>query len=257
MSNNIHPLAVVSPDAKLGDGNTIGPFCVIDGDVEIGNDNCLLSHVILHQGLRMGNGNEVFPGASLATKPQDLKYRGERTLCVIGDNNSIRENVTISRGTASKGKTIVGNGNLMMEDMHLAHDCVVGNGCVIGASTKIAGEITIDDCAVISACVLFHQFMRIGAYVMVQGGCRLPMDIPPYITIGKEPARYCGLNVIGLRRHGFTEERINLIHDAYRIYYSAAIKSDALAELRTLGSSPDLDYIISFIENSKRGIIRG
>ncbi len=255
--NNISPFAVVHPDAKLGDGNTIGPFCVIDADVEIGDNNNLVSNVILHQGMRMGNGNEVFPGASLSTKPQDLKYKGETTYCVIGNNNSIRENVTISRGTASKGRTIVGDGNLMMEDMHLAHDCVVGNGCVIGASTKIAGEITIDDYAVISACVLFHQFMRIGSYVMVQGGCRLPMDIPPYITIGKEPARYCGLNVIGLRRHGFSEERINLIHDAYRIYYSSTIKSEALGEIRALGDSPDIDYIVSFIENSKRGIIRG
>ncbi len=255
--NTIHPTAVIHPDAKLGDGNTIGPYCVIDADVEIGNDNNLLSHVILHGGLRMGSGNEIFPGASLATKPQDLKYKGEKTYCIIGDNNSIRENVTISRGTASKGKTVVGSGNLLMEDMHLAHDCVMGNGCIVGNSTKFAGEITVDDNAIISACVLFHQFMRIGSYVMVQGGCRLPMDIPPYITIGKEPARYCGLNVIGLRRHGFTEDRINLIHDAYRIYYSAPIKSDALSEMRTLGDSPDIKYIISFIESSKRGIIRG
>ncbi len=255
--NDISPLAVVHPNAKLGTGNTIGPFCVIDADVEIGDNNLLLSHVILHEGLRMGNGNEVFPGASLSTKPQDLKYKGEKTYCHIGNNNSIRENVTISRGTASKGKTVVGDGNLMMEDMHLAHDCVVGNGCVIGASTKIAGEITIDDYAVISACVLFHQFMRIGSYVMVQGGCRLPMDIPPFVTIGKEPARYCGLNVIGLRRHGFTEERINRIHEAYRIYYSSLIKDEALKQMKVLGRNEDIDYIISFIENSQRGIVRG
>ncbi len=255
--NNISPLAYVHPDAKLGDGNTIGPFCVINADVEMGDNNNLLSHVILHDGLRMGSGNEVFPGASLSTKPQDLKYKGETTYCHIGDNNSIRENVTISRGTASKGKTVVGSGNLLMENMHIAHDCVVGNGCVIGNSTKIAGEITIDDYAVISGSVLLHQFMRIGSYVMIQGGCRLGMDVPPFVTIGKEPSRYCGLNIVGLRRRGFSEERINLIHDAYRIYYSAALKSDALKQLKEMCDNEDINYIVSFIEKTQRGIIRG
>ncbi len=255
--NDISPLAFVHPDAKLGSGNTIGPFCVIDADVEIGDRNHLLSHVVLHGGLRMGNDNEVFPGASLATKPQDLKYRGETTYCFIGNNNSIRENANISRGTASKGKTVIGDGNLLMESMHLAHDCVLGNGCIIGGGTKIAGEVIIDDSAVISGGVLLHQFVHVGSYVMVQGGTRFSMDVPPFITIGKEPARYCGLNVIGLRRHGFTEERISLIHDAFRIYYSSTLKSEALKQIRLLGESADLDYIISFIEGSRRGIIRG
>ncbi len=262
--NNISPLAQVHPDAKLGTGNTIGPFCVISADVEIGNNNNLLSHVILHDGLRIGDSNEIFPGASLATKPQDLKYKGETTYCIIGNNNSIRENVTISRGTASKGKTTVGNGNLLMENVHIAHDCVVGNGIIIGGSTKIAGEITIDDFAVISGGVLAHQFTRIGSYVMVQGGTRFSMDLPPFATIGKEPARYYGLNVVGLRRHGFTEERINLIHEVYRIYYSATLKSEAIEQIKALGSdsqyqeySADVDYILSFIESSQRGIIKG
>lgn len=255
--NNISPLAYVHPDARLGDGNTVGPFCVINADVEIGDGNTLVSHVILHDGLRMGSGNEVYPGASLATKPQDLKYKGEKTYCHIGSNNSIRENVTISRGTSSKGKTILGDGNLLMEGMHLAHDCVVGNGCIIGNSTKLAGEITIDDFAVISSTVLIHQFTRIGSYVMIQGGCRLGMDVPPFVMIGKEPSRYCGLNVVGLRRNGFSEERINLIHDAYRIYYTATLKEDALKELKSLAPNEDIDYIISFIEKTQRGIIRG
>jgi UDP-N-acetylglucosamine acyltransferase len=138
MANQIHPLAVVDPEAKLGDNNVIGPFCVIDKNVVIGDNNKFLNNVTIHYGARIGNGNEFFPGASIATKPQDLKFQGEDTICEIGDNNSIRENVTISRGTASRGKTVVGNGNLLMENMHIAHDCIIGNGCIIGNTTKIA-----------------------------------------------------------------------------------------------------------------------
>ena len=145
--NQIHPLAVVDPEAKLGDGNIIGPFCVIDKNVIIGDNNTFLNNVTVHYGARIGNNNEFFPGASISTKPQDLKFKGEETTCEIGDNNSIRENVTISRGTASKGKTVVGNGNLLMENMHIGHDCTIGNGCIIGNSTKFAGEVIVDDYA--------------------------------------------------------------------------------------------------------------
>ncbi len=255
--NNISPLAYVHPNAKIGDGNVIGPFCVIDADVEIGDNNNLVSHVILHEGCRMGSGNEVYPGASLSTKPQDLKFRGEKTYCFIGDNNSIRENVTLSRGTASKGKTVIGNGNLLMEDAHIAHDCVLGNSCIIGNSTKIAGEIQIDDFAILSACVLAHQFIRIGSYVMIQGNSKLPMDVPPFIMVGKEPTRYCGLNLVGLRRHNFSNERIDRIHDAYRLLYSKGLRSEAIDQIRQMGEDKDLDYIIRFVESSQRGILRG
>ena len=254
--NNISPLAYVHPNAKLGDGNTIGPFCVIDADVEIGDNNNLVSHVILHEGCRMGSGNEVFPGASLSTKPQDLKYHGEKTYCFIGDNNSIRENVTFSRGTASKEKTVIGNGNLFMEDVHIAHDCVVGSGCIIGNSTKIAGEITIDDYAIISACVLAHQFIHIGSYVMIQGGAKLPMDVPPYVIVGKEPTRYCGLNLVGLRRRGYSNERIERIHNAYRLFYGQEMRSEAIEKMKEMGDDEDIKYIIQFVESSQRGIIR-
>lgn len=254
--NNISPLAYVHPNAKLGDGNTIGPFCVIDADVEIGDNNNLVSHVILHEGCRMGSGNEVFPGASLSTKPQDLKYHGEKTYCFIGDNNSIRENVTFSRGTASKEKTVIGNGNLFMEDVHIAHDCVVGSGCIIGNSTKIAGEITIDDYAIISACVLAHQFIHIGSYVMIQGGAKLPMDVPPFVIVGKEPTRYCGLNLVGLRRRGYSNERIERIHNAYRLFYGQEMRSEAIEKIKQIGDDEDLNYIIQFVESSQRGIIR-
>ena len=168
--NQISPMAFVDPEAKLGDNNIIGPFCYIDKNTVIGDNNKFYNSVTVHAGARIGNNNEFFPGASISTKPQDLKYRGEDTLCEIGDNNSVRENVTISRGTASKGTTIVGSNNLLMENMHVAHDCVLGNGLIIGNSTKFAGEVTVDDNAIISAVVLSHQFCRIGGYVMIQGG---------------------------------------------------------------------------------------
>ena len=255
--NQIHPLAVVDPEAQLGDNNVIGPFCVIDKNVVIGDNNTLYNGVTIHFGARIGNGNEFFPGASISTKPQDLKFQGEETLCVIGDNNSIRENVTISRGTASKGKTVVGNGNLLMENMHIAHDCVIGNGCIIGNSTKIAGEVEVDDYAIISACCLFHQFIRVGSYIMFQGGSRTSQDIPPYVIAGKEPIRYAGVNLIGLRRRGFSNEQIEIIHDTYRTIYAQGILKDGIAEARTkYPDSKEVDYICSFIESSKRGIIR-
>ena len=257
MANQIHPLAVVDPEAKLGDNNVIGPFCVIDKNVVIGDNNKFLNNVTIHYGARIGNGNEFFPGASIATKPQDLKFQGEDTTCEIGDNNSIRENVTISRGTASRGKTVVGNGNLLMENMHIAHDCIIGNGCIIGNTTKIAGEVEIDDYAIISACCLFHQFLHIGGYIMFQGGTRTSQDIPPYVIAGKEPIRFSGINLVGLRRRGFSNETIQSIHEAYRLLYSKGVLKEGIEEIRkNMEVTPEIQYIIDFVENSKRGIIR-
>ena len=255
--NQISPLAYVHPEAILGDNNIISPFCYIDRDTVIGDNNVLQNSVTINVGARIGNGNEIFPGASLSTKPQDLKFKGEITTCQIGNGNSIRENVTISRGTASKGKTIVGNNNLLMENMHIAHDCVVGNNCIVGNSTKFAGEVTIDDNAIISATVLTHQFCKIGSYVMIQGGCRFSQDIPPYIIAGKEPTKYCGINLVGLRRRGFSNELIDSIHEAYRLLYSKGVLKEGIEEIKkNLQITPEIQYIIDFVESSKRGIIR-
>lgn len=255
--NNLSPLAFVHPEAKLGDNNQIGPFCYIDKNVEIGDNNTFLNGVTVHYGARIGNNNEFFPGASISTKPQDLKFRGEDTLCCVGDNNSIRENVTLSRGTASKGKTVIGSNNLLMESMHVGHDCVLGNGLIIGNSTKFAGEVVVDDNAIVSASVLCHQFCHIGGYVMIQGGSRFSQDIPPYIIAGKEPTKYCGLNLVGLRRRGFSNELIDHIHNAYRLLYSKGILSEGIQEVKNnLQMTKEISYILDFVENSKRGIIR-
>lgn len=205
----------------------------------------------------MGSGNEIFPGASISTKPQDLKFRGEETICEIGDNNSIRENVTISRGTASRGTTKVGSNNLLMENMHIAHDCIIGNYCIIGNSTKFAGEVIVDDCAIISAEVLIHQFCHIGGYVMVQGGSRTSQDIPPYVICGKEPIRFAGLNLVGLRRRGFSNETITNLREAYRLLYSKGLMKEGIEEIKAnLEVTPEIQYIIDFVESSERGIIR-
>ena len=250
-------MAFVHPEAKLGDNNIIGPFCYIDKNTVMGDNNVLQNSVTINYGARIGSNNEFFPGASISTKPQDLKFKGEETTCQIGDNNSIRESVTISRGTASKGTTIVGNGNLLMENMHVAHDCVIGNGCIIGNSTKFAGEVVVDDFAIISATCLFHQFCHVGSYIMFQGGSRTSQDIPPYVIAGKEPIRYAGVNIIGLRRRGFSNEKIQMIHEAYRLLYSKGVLKEGIEEIRkNLPSCEEIDNIISFVENSKRGIIR-
>lgn len=255
--NQISPLAFVHPEAKLGDNNIIGPFCYIDRDTVIGNNNVFQNSVTIHVGARIGDGNEIFPGASISTKPQDLKFRGEETTCEVGSNNSIRENVTISRGTASKGKTVVGSNNLLMECVHVAHDCELGSGLIIGNSTKFAGEVVVDDNAIVSANVLVHQFCHIGGYVMIQGGCRFSQDIPPYVIAGKEPTKYCGLNLVGLRRRGFSNELITKLHDAYRLLYSKGILKEGLEEIKAnMEVTPEIQYLIDFVTTSKRGIIR-
>ena len=256
--SKISPLAFVDPSAKIGENCEIGPFSFIDANVEIGDNNVIMNNVSILSGARIGSGNRFFPGAVIAAVPQDLKFKGEDTTVQIGDNNTIRENVTIHRGTASTGTTIVGSNNLLMENMHVAHDCVVGSGCIIGNSTKLAGEVIVDDNAIISAVVLVHQFCRVGGYVMVQGGSRTSKDIPPFIIAGREPIEYAGLNIIGLRRRGFSNELIENIHNAYRIIYQQQlIVSEAIEKIKAeIPMSKEIEYIIDFVSKSKRGIIR-
>lgn len=256
--SEISPLAYVHPEASIGENCEIGPFCYIDKNVVIGDGNRLMNSVTLLSGTRMGKGNVVFPGAVIGAVPQDLKFRGEETTAEIGDNNTIRENVTINRGTAAKGKTLVGSNNLLMEGMHVAHDVCVGSGCIIGNTTKLAGEVVVDDYAIISACVLVHQFCRIGSYVMVGGGTRTGQDIPPFTMAAREPVAYCGLNLVGLRRRGFSPDVIENIHNAYRILYQRGkLREECLAQIREeVPMSKEIEYILDFVSTSKRGIIK-
>ena len=253
----ISPLAYIHPEAVIGDNCEIGPFCYIDKNVVIGSGNTLMNSVTVLSGSRIGTGNTIFPGAVIGAIPQDLKFKGEETTAEVGDNNIIRENVTINRGTAAKGKTVVGNNNLLMEGMHVAHDVLIGNGCIIGNSTKIAGEVVIDNFAILSANVLVHQFCHIGSYVMVGGGTRTSQDVPPFTIAAREPVAYCGLNLVGLRRRGFKPETIEAIHNAYRIIYqNGNLLSERLDQVRsTVPAIPEVQYILDFVGNSSRGII--
>jgi len=254
----ISPLAYIDSKAQIGNNCEIAPFVFIDKNVIIGDNNKIMPHACIMYGARIGNNNTIFPGAIIGAIPQDLKFKGEETTAEIGNNNLIRENVTINRGTASKGKTIVGNNNLLMESVHVAHDVILGNGCIIGNSTKFGGEVIIDDNAIISASVLTHQFCHIGGYTMVQGGSRFSQDIPPFIIAGRDPISYAGLNIVGLRRRGFSNELIENIHNTYRLIYQNGLNvSEALEKVKKeIPSSQEIEYIINFIKNSERGIIR-
>ena len=253
----ISPLAYIHPEAKIGQNCEIGPFCFIDANVVIGDNNVFMNSVTVLSGSRIGNGNRIFPGAVIGAIPQDLKFRGEETTAEIGDNNIIRENVTINRGTAAKGRTIVGSNNLLMEGMHVAHDVFLGNGCIIGNGTKFAGEVVIDDFAIVSAHVLVHQFCRIGSYVMVSGGTKCSQDVPPYSMIARDPAAYCGLNLVGLKRRGFSTEIINNLHSAYNILFNtSALFAERIEQIRAnVPPSKEIDYLIEFLTTSKRGFI--
>lgn len=254
----ISELAYIHPNAKIGRDTEIDPFVYIGDNVVIGDGNKIMAHACIMPGARIGNGNTIFPGAVIGAVPQDLKFRGEDSLAIVGDNNLIRENVTINRGTASKGKTVVGSSNLFMEGVHIAHDVVVGSHCIIGNSAKIAGEIVVDDYANISASVLIHQFSHIGSYCMVQGGSKCTKDVPPYTIIGREPVAYCGLNLIGLKRRGFTPETIEYIHDAYRIIYQSGLNTtEAIEKIKSeMEMTKEIKYIVEFVESSARGIIK-
>ena len=256
--SKISPLAYIHPDAVIGENCEIGAFCYIDKGVVIGDNNTLMNSVTMLYGTRVGNGNIFFPGAVIGAIPQDLKFRGEDTTAEIGDNNKIRENVTINRGTAAKGKTVVGSNNLLMEGMHVAHDALIGNGCIIGNSTKLAGEIVIDDNAILSAGVLMHQFCRVGSYTMVGGGTRFSQNILPFSLVARDPAAFCGLNTVGLRRRGFDRQLIDNIHMTYQILLQSTGKLNDLMERvkNEIPMSPEIQYILDFIKESTRGFIR-
>lgn len=255
--SRISPLAYIHPEAVIGENCEIGAFCYIDKGVVVGNYNTLMNNVSLLYGTRLGDENMVFPGAVIGAVPQDLKFRGEDTTAEIGNNNKIRENVTINRGTAAKGKTVVGCNNLLMEGVHIAHDDTIGSGCIIGNSTKLAGEVEVNDFAVLSAAVLVHQFTRIGGYTMVSGGSKISQDVLPYSMCARDPASYCGLNVIGLRRRRFSSELIEDIHRAYQVILQGhGLLVGRLERVKNeIPLSDEIKGILDFIASSKRGFI--
>ena len=203
------PLAYVHPAAKVAPSVVIDPFVTIDQNVEIGEGTRIMSNVTIMEGARIGKNCTIFPGAVIGAIPQDLKFRGEETTAIIGDNTTIREFVTVNRGTAAKGKTVVGNNCLIMAYCHVAHDCVVGDNVIMSNAVQLAGEVQVDNYAVIGGGALVHQFCHIGPHVMLQGGALVNKDIPPYVKAGREPISFAGVNSIGLRRRNFTNEQIS------------------------------------------------
>ena len=258
--SNIHPLAFVSPDAQLGENVEVGPYAYIDKDVVIG-DNCKIHpHAVIYSYVRMGHDCEVFPGAVVGAIPQDLKFEGEVTWVEIGDRVNIRECATINRGTKASGKgvTRIGNDTLLMSYTHVAHDCRVGNHCILVSYVGLAGETQIDDWAIIGGGAKAHQFTKVGCHAMVGGMSKINKDVPPYVLCGREPISYAGVNIVGLRRRGFSPDVIRNIKDIYEtIYYAGYNISDGCAKVEAgFPQSEERDAILDFIKSSKRGIIR-
>ena len=251
------PFVSIHPEAKIGKNVEIGPFTFIDKDVEIGDGTKIMANVTILKGARIGKNCVIFPNAVISAIPQDLKFRGEKTTAVIGDNTTIRECVTINRGTASKGTTRVGSNCLIMAYVHVAHDCVVGNNIILGNTTQLAGEVEVDDWAIVSGGTLVHQFTRIGSHVMIQGGSRIGKDVPPYAMAGRDPLAYCGLNLVGLRRRGFSNEKIEEIQNIYRTLYMSGLNvSQAIAKIKeTFPETEERKVVLDFLEGSERGII--
>jgi UDP-N-acetylglucosamine acyltransferase len=259
--NKIHPLATVSPKAILGDNIEIGPYVYIDENVEIGDGCQILPHAVIFSYVKLGKGCKVFPGAVIGAIPQDLKFEGEVSYVEIGDNTTIRECVTVNRGTAASGKakTKIGSDTLLMSYVHVAHDCRVGNHCILVSYVGIAGETDVDEWAIIGGGAMAHQFSKIGAHAMVGGASKINKDIPPYVLCGRDPICYAGVNIVGLRRRGFSSDIIRNIKDIYdTIYFQGYNITDGCAKVEAgFPQSEERDNILNFIKNSKRGIIRG
>lgn len=255
----IHNLAFVNPEAKIGENVSIDPFAVIHNDVEIGEGTWIGSNVTVYPGARIGKNCKIFPGAVISAVPQDLKFDGEETHVIIGDNTTIRECVTLNRGTKDKFKTAVGSSCLIMAYSHLAHDCIVGNNVIIANGVQVAGHVTIQDYARIGGLSAIHQFGLVGRNVMIEGGSMVSKDVPPFVKAGRYPLTYEGVNAVGLRRAGFSNEKITEIQDIYRVLF---VHNNNLSKALTIAEnqfapSAERDEILSFIRNSERGVLKG
>ena len=252
-------LAYIHPDAKNGKGVVIEPFASIYVDVEIGEGTWIGANVVIMDGARIGKNCRIFPGAVISAVSQDLKYKGEYTTTHIGDNTTIRECVTIHKGTTDRNKTVIGNNCLLMAYVHVAHDCLIGNNVIIANSTQLAGHITIDDWVIIEGMVGTQQFVHIGEHAFIAGGSLVRKNVPPYVKAAREPLSYVGVNSVGLRRRGFTDQQIMNVEDIYRVVYvqnsniTTALK---VADIE-LPFSEEKETILDFIKGSTKGIMRG
>ena len=255
----ISPLAFVHPEAKIGENVEIGPFAIVERDVEIGDGTIVDGNATICEHTRIGKRCHIFPSAVVGAIPQDLKFKGELTYTFIGNDTTLRECSTVHRGTASKGKTVVGNNCLIMAYCHVAHDVEVKDHVIMSNATQLAGEVVVEDWAILGGGTLVHQFSHIGAHVMIQGGSHVNKDVPPYVLAARDPIQFCGINSVGLGRRGFTKEQVETIQQAYRtIFVSKLNISQALEKVMTeMPQSVERDLIVDFIKSSPRGVIKG
>ena len=253
------PLAHIHPDAKIGENVKIDAFVTIEADVVIGDGTWIGPNAVIMNGARIGKNCKIFPGAVISSIPQDLKFDGEETTAEIGDNTTIREYVTFNRGTAAKGRTVIGTNGLVQSGAHIAHDCIIQNNCIIGTYAALAGECEVDDFAIVSPYSVAHQFSRIGKHAFIQATGKISKDVPPFILAGREPLAYFGINSVGLRRRGFSVEQINIIQEAYRIIFQKGLNTtNAVAQIESeLEQTAEVKSIVEFVKNSPRGIIKG
>ncbi len=249
----------VHPEAKIGNNVTIAPFVTIEKDVEIGDDCWIGSGACIMNGVRLGKNVKIFQGAIVGAVPQDLKFGGEESILEIADNVIIREYCTINRGTKASFKTYIGKDSLIMAYVHVAHDCIISNNCILANNVTLAGHIEVAPHVVIGGMTAVHQFVHIGAHAMIGGGSLVRKDVPPFVKAAREPLSYVGVNSIGLRRRGFTNDQINTIQDVYRILFVRGYnKTQALKLIHSeLPSSEEKSTILEFIQQSNRGIMRG
>lgn len=253
------PLANVHPEAKIGNNVVIEPFATVQRDVVIGDGTWVGPNVTVMDGARIGKNCKIFPGAVISGIPQDLKFKGEETTAEIGDNTTIRECVTLNRGTIDKYKTVIGSNCLIMAYAHIGHDCIIGNYCILGNTVQLAGHVLIDDYAIFGGACAVQQFSKIGAHAYIGGGSLVRKDIPPYTKAAREPLAYAGINSVGLKRRGFTTEKINDIQDVYRFVFLKGLNNTKALEIveQEVPQSAERDYIIDFIRTSERGIMKG
>lgn len=257
MSQFLH--ANVHPEAQIGNNVTIEPFATIHKNVVIGDGTWIGPYTTIMEGSRIGKNCKIFPGAVISGIPQDLKFKGEETTTEIGDNTTIRECVTVNRGTVDKFQTVIGSNCLLMAYVHIGHDCLVGNNCILGNLVQLAGHVIIDDFVIFGGSCAVQQFSKIGAHAYIGGGSLVRKDVPPYTKAAREPLSYAGVNSIGLRRRGFSSEKINEIQEVYRYIYLRSMNNSKALEVieKEIGASTERDYIINFIRTSERGIMKG
>ena len=259
MSINIDPRAVVSPKAVIGDGVGVGPFSVIEDDVTIGEGTQVGAHTVIHNGSRIGRECRIHDMAAVGGPPQDLKYRGEPTTLEIGDKTVVREFVTLNRGTTETGRTVIGSNCMFMAYAHVAHDCVVGDNVILANCCALGGHVHMGSWVILGGLTPVHQFCTVGDHAMVGGGFRVVKDVPPYILAGSEPLIFERLNIVGLRRRGFSDKSIEVLDTTYRLIYRSSLNvSQAVARIKEeVEQTPEVQAVLSFIAKSKRGIISG